>query len=90
MLNFAAEDNLMLKSLELERKNVKTHSLGPSMMSSEESQDLWTLNATDVECLAIGAGILGCGGGGNPHLGKLRLLSLLENGKAAKVVPLSW
>ena len=26
----------------------------------------WILNTFDVRCIAIGAGILGCGGGGNP------------------------
>lgn len=33
----------------------------------------------DLEALGIGAGILGTGGGGHPRVGKLRLLTLLED-----------
>lgn len=33
---------------------------------------MWQMTADDVESIAIGAGILGTGGGGNPYLGKLR------------------
>ena len=32
----------------------------------------WVLNAWDVECIAVGAGILGAGGGGNPNVGRVR------------------
>ena len=46
----------------------------------------WELSAQDVECLAIGAGILGCGGGGDPNYGRLRAQQLLEEGKKIKVV----
>jgi DUF917 family protein len=41
----------------------------------------------DLERLAIGAGILGTGGGGNPYLGKLQARSLLEQGKTIEVIP---
>ena len=30
------------------------------------------LTASDIEALAIGTGILGTGGGGNPYIAKLR------------------
>jgi len=33
----------------------------------------------DLEALGVGAGILGTGGGGHPRVGKLRLLTLLED-----------
>lgn len=46
----------------------------------------WTLNAYDVECVSIGAGILGCGGGGSPHAGKIRLLHLLDKGLKPRLV----
>jgi DUF917 family protein len=40
----------------------------------------------DLERLAIGAGILGTGGGGNPYLGKLHAQRLLREGKTITVV----
>mmetsp|Transcript_38558 Transcript_38558/g.97069 ORF Transcript_38558/g.97069 Transcript_38558/m.97069 type:complete len:737 (-) Transcript_38558:8-2218(-) len=46
----------------------------------------WLLTAYDIEAISIGAGILGCGGGGNPYLGKVRALSMLKEGKVARVI----
>ena len=46
----------------------------------------WELSEKDVECLAIGAGILGCGGGGDPHAGRLRALQQLQKGKKIKII----
>ena len=46
----------------------------------------WRLNAWDVECLAVGAGIMGCGGGGSPYYGKLRVLRKLREGKVIRVI----
>lgn len=47
---------------------------------------VWELNEKDVECLAIGAGILGCGGGGDPHTGRLRALQQIKKGKSIKII----
>ena len=33
---------------------------------------MWRVTEADLEAIAIGAGILGTGGGGNPYVGKLR------------------
>ena len=41
----------------------------------------WELSMYDVDCLAVGAGILGCGGGGSPYLGWLSLKEYLKKGK---------
>lgn len=41
----------------------------------------WVLSVHDLECLAVGAGILGCGGGGDPNNGRLRAIQMLEEGK---------
>ena len=38
-----------------------------------------------MECLALGAGILGCGGGGDPNLGRIMALKLLKEGKQVKI-----
>ena len=46
----------------------------------------WILSAFDVECIHIGAGILGCGGGGSPYLGKLCVLEALKAGKEVRVI----
>lgn len=52
----------------------------------EESTGAWVLNEYDVECIATGAGILGCGGGGSPYLSKLRAGSTLKSGKEIRVI----
>ena len=48
---------------------------------------MWTVDKAALERLAIGAGILGTGGGGNPYVGKLHAQSLLAEGKTITVVP---
>jgi len=47
----------------------------------------WMLEIEDLESIAIGAGILGTGGGGNPYLGKLRTRCLLEEGCRVSIIP---
>ena len=46
------------------------------------------LTETDIEALAIGAAILGTGGGGNPYIGKLRCLQELRRGKPVALIGL--
>ncbi len=46
----------------------------------------WLLMPNDVECLAVGAGILGCGGGGDPNIGRVMALRLLREDKEIRVV----
>ena len=46
----------------------------------------WEVSTHDVECLALGAGLLGCGGGGSPFLGKLELLRCIEEGFHPKII----
>lgn len=48
----------------------------------------WRIGIGDLDALALGAAVLGTGGGGNPYLGKLRLRGLLESGAEVEVVPL--
>lgn len=48
---------------------------------------MWELSKQDVEDLATGAAILGTGGGGDPYLGKLMALSVLERGMKIIVIP---
>ena len=49
---------------------------------------MWQITADDVESIAIGAGILGTGGGGNPYLGKLLMQTLLKRGYSVTVIDL--
>jgi len=49
---------------------------------------MWQITEDDLESIAIGAGILGTGGGGNPYLGQLRMQTLLRQGRHATVIPL--
>ena len=56
--------------------------LPPPQVSNGE----WVLSEHDVECLALGAGILGCGGGGDPNNGRLRALKMLKEGKMVKIL----
>ena len=51
-----------------------------------DSSGEWVLSAQDIECLCIGAGILGCGGGGSPYFGELLAKKEINNGKEMKVV----
>ena len=46
------------------------------------------LNEQDVEDVAVGAAILGSGGGGDPYLGKLMCLQALRRGKRIRLVDL--
>src|SRR3954471_13329325 len=49
---------------------------------------MWTLTIDDTEAIAIGAGILGTGGGGNPYLGKIRMQRLLREGYSVNIIDL--
>ena len=55
-------------------------------MCVADSSGEWLLTIHDVECLCTGAGILGCGGGGNPFLGELLAKKEISEGKEMKVV----
>src|SRR5439155_14170106 len=41
---------------------------------------MWFVDAEAIEDIAIGAGILGTGGGGSPYVGKLMVLGQLARG----------
>jgi DUF917 family protein len=49
---------------------------------------MWEVTEEMLEALAIGAGILGTGGGGNPYLGKLEALQQLKAGKSIRIIAL--
>lgn len=44
------------------------------------------MSADDIECLSIGCGVMGSGGGGgSPELGKEAALTVLNEGKEIKL-----
>ena len=47
--------------------------------------DCWELDLYDVEALSVGAGLLGCGGGGSPYLAKLRARKCLRQGRRLRI-----
>jgi hypothetical protein len=47
----------------------------------------WTLTTEDVEHIALGAGVLGTGGGGNPYLGKLMVQGAIRDGAVIEILP---
>lgn len=49
---------------------------------------MWNITSDDVESIAIGAGILGTGGGGNPYLGEIWMKSMLKQGYTVNVIDL--
>jgi DUF917 family protein/N-methylhydantoinase A/oxoprolinase/acetone carboxylase beta subunit len=66
----------------LAKEETKSKPLTPSFNVAGE----WLLTEFDVECISIGAGILGSGGGGSPYIGKLRAQKCLKDGKKIRVV----
>jgi DUF917 family protein len=44
------------------------------------SDRMWILSKDDVDYIALGAGVLGTGGGGNPYLGKLMVQRAIDQG----------
>jgi uncharacterized protein len=48
---------------------------------------VWEVDVDSLEDLAIGAGILGTGGGGNPYYGMLHAKRLIEEGATVAVIP---
>ena len=57
-------------------------------MVDDEKQigDLWTLTERDIEYLALGCGVLGTGGGGNPYYEKIKLIDLIRNGAKINII----
>ena len=51
---------------------------------------MWHISENDLESIAIGAGILGTGGGGNPYIGMLRARQMIrENGPVRFYLPMN-
>lgn len=79
----ALEDNPLWpnSSAEDRDKDIAANLPPPQVQGAE-----WTLSVHDIECLATGAAILGCGGGGSPNNGTLRASKMLKEGKKIKIL----
>lgn len=51
-----------------------------------ENQPYWDLTEDDLDCIALGAAILGTGGGGSAYLGKLRAREQLRAGRRIRIM----
>ena len=51
-------------------------------------RDFKRLEEADLQPLALGAALLGTGGGGNPYIGMLRTRELLRKGAQIEIMPL--
>lgn len=49
---------------------------------------MWNVTHDDIEAIAIGAGILGTGGGGSPYIGRLRMQEILKKGYTVQIMQL--
>ena len=55
-------------------------------MSFIDTLGEWILNSLDVDCISVGAGILGCGGGGDPKIGRAMASQIMNDGKQIRIV----
>mmetsp|Transcript_3754 Transcript_3754/g.5242 ORF Transcript_3754/g.5242 Transcript_3754/m.5242 type:complete len:994 (+) Transcript_3754:143-3124(+) len=46
----------------------------------------WVLSPEDIDMIATGAGMMGCGGGGSPKIGQSRAKDLLSRGHTIRVI----
>ncbi|XP_076436950.1 uncharacterized protein LOC143276323 isoform X2 [Babylonia areolata] len=60
--------------------------LTPSRPHVDPRTGEWIVNAWDVECITVGAGLLGAGGGGSPHIGRVCARVALEKGKKMRII----
>ncbi len=69
-------------------KDIAANLPPPKLIPSPDGHGFseWVLSVHDVECLALGAGILGCGGGGDPNIGRLIVTKLLKEGREVKII----
>jgi len=57
------------------------------LIETHQAQRGRSLSIDDIRALELGAGILGTGGGGNPHIGRLRTEQLLKQGRTLRLLP---
>ncbi len=81
-----SKDDQILSDADVNPFKSELHEEKESLPYNNWTSDEWFLNCYDVEAIAIGAGILGCGGGGSPYLAKIRAKQQLRNGKKLRII----
>lgn len=56
-------------------------------MRAETASRHWQVSAQDIEEIALGASVLGSGGGGSTYLGRLLAIGALERGLSIGIIP---
>ena len=79
----SAKQHMTATGGNVEEENVNT---SPQDLQQTVVNGEWVISTYDIECIGIGAGILGCGGGGSPYLGKLLAKQTLQQGKVIRVI----
>ena len=64
--------------------------LGDTQCRQIDSDGTWHVSHMDLECIALGAGILGCGGGGQTRVGLARAHQALEAGLTVRTLGALW
>ena len=65
-----------------------THTVLANKRPVFDEKGVWIVDAIDIEYIAYGVGILGCGGGGEPYHTKLSCLEMLRRGdRQMRVIP---
>jgi len=68
--------------------NTRFDEVPPNYKKVVTQGGVWKLSHFDLECIALGAGILGCGGGGQTRVGLARAHQALDLGQEFNIVPL--
>ena len=87
--NFTVKTDAEVSKVEEINQNCKGMGLLDTLETPvyvDEETGEWHLSMWDIECIAIGTGILGCGGGCSSHLGRLMCRKALERGKKIRII----
>jgi hypothetical protein len=76
-------------SAEAEGLYVDVHTYQPEIVKDEKTgHKIWIVSPTDLQWLADGCYVLGCGGGGSPYPEMLKLRQHIEAGHVLRIIGL--
>ena len=76
----------VFKLLSLFTKLQGLNRLVPTEMYIDPATKEWLIDRYGAECIVVGAGLLGCGGGGSPSVARLRVLQALRDEKRIRII----
>ena len=80
------EEEVFIEEVKSRDEEYKRMVMSEPCIVENEGRKEWVLSTFDIDCLRIGAGILGTGGGGSPYLGQLILKDIIKKGKKIRVI----